>query len=254
MSAFHRFALLLPVLTLGAAPAAQAQSTGYFMPPSAAAPGAPAPAAPVAAVTLPGIPPVVQPVQPPVPVLPALPPEGAPPTAIIGVFDEQAVMQNSTAVQGVQAEVQKREAALKQQEDHVEAQIQNEQQQIAGERGKIPEADFDQKVQDWRSKVAQAQSRFQVQNQSIQNAGQDAMGQIGAELTAIVGREATAHSMNLILHQEQVVMNDHGFDITGETIAALNKLLPSVKVPADFITPNQAANPQAQPSDQGPGQ
>lgn len=244
MSAFRRFALILPVLTLGAA-SARAQSSGYFMPPSAQAPAAAAAPAPAPAPAQ-----SAAQVQPQVPSLPPLPPETAPPTAIVGVLSVPEVMQKSTAAQGVQAEIERRQAALKSEEDAAQTGLQNEQQQILAERGKISEADFEAKVQGWQNEVAAAQTKFQQKNQAIQNSGQAALGQIEAELIGIIKQEAQAHGMNLILHREQVVLNVAAFDLTGETVVELNKLLPSVKVPPSIVTPGMAINPP----DQGDGQ
>lgn len=251
MSVFHRVALILPVLTLGAASAAQAQSSsGYFMPPSAQAPtpkpqtAAPAAQAPAAAPQAAA--------QPPIPQLPALPPESAPPTAIVGVLSVPDVMQKSTAAQGVQAEIQKRQAALKKEEETAQSGLQEEQQMILAERGKISDADFETKVQNWQNEVAAAQTKFQQKNQAIQNSGQAALSQIEAELIGIIRQEAQAHGMNLILHREQVVLNVAQFDLTDETVTELNKLLPSVKVPPSVVTPGMAISQPDQ--DQGPGQ
>lgn len=254
MSVFHRYALILPVLTLGAAPAAQAQ-TGYFMPPSAQTQSQPAPAA----APKPAPAPVAAPAQPPqaqIPQLPPLPPETAPPTAIIGVLSVPDVMQKSTAAQGVQAEIQKRQAALKSEEETAQSKLQAEQQQILAERGKISDADFEKKVQGWQNEVSAAQTKFQQKNQAIQNSGQAALGQIEAELIGIIRQEAQAHGMNLILHREQVVLNVAAFDLTDETAAELNKLLPSVTVPPSVVTPGMAITPpdQGQYGGPGPGQ
>ena len=247
MSAFHRYALILPVLTFGAAPAAWAQSSGYFMPPSAPAQSAPAHAAAPAQAPAPA--PAAQAPEAQIPNLPPLPPETAPPTAIVGVLSVPDVMQKSTAAQGVQAEIQKRQAALKAEEDKAQADLQAKQQEILAERGKIAEADFEKKVQDWQNQVAAAQTKFQEKNQAIQNAGQAALGQIEAELIGIIRQEAQAHGMNLILHREQVVLNVAAFDLTDETAKELNQLLPSVKVPPSVVTPGMAITPP--PQDQG---
>ena len=247
MSAIHRFALILPVLTLGAAPAAQAQSSGsgYFMPPSASPPAAsPAPAQ--APVQAPAPQAQAQPAQPQIPSLPPLPPENAPPTAIIGVLSVPDVMQKSTAAQGVQAEIQKRQSVLKADEEKAQAGLQADQQQILAERGKISAADFDKKVQGWQNEVGAAQTKFQQKGQAIQNSGQAALGQIEAELIGIIRQEAQAHQMNLILHREQVVLNIAAFDLTDETAVELNKLLPSVKVPPSVVTPGMAITPPDQ--------
>ena len=249
MSAFHRFALILPVLTLGAAPAARAQSSGYFMPPSASAPAAKPAPSPVQAPAAPAPAPATN---AEVPNLPPLPQENAPPTAIVGVLSVPEVMQKSTAAQGVQAEIQKRQAVLKTEEEQVQSKLQTEQQQILAERGKISQKDFEAKVQAWQNEVAAAQTKFQEKNQAIQNAGQAALSQIEGELIGIIRQEAQAHGMNLVLHREQVVLNVAAFDITDETVTELNKLMTKVTVPPSVVTPGMAIDQTDQ--GQGPGQ
>ena len=254
MSVFSRYILLLPIFAFAAAPAAQAQS-GYFMPPSAPAPAASGgQAAAPAAAPAPAPQAAAQPAEPQPPNLPPLPLESPPPAAVIGVISVPGVLQNSTAAADVQAEVQRREAALGQEAQAARDKIQAEQAAIVAQRGKIPDADLEAKEQALQNEVAQTQTEFQEKNQAIQNSGQEAFAQIEAVLKAVVRQEAQAHGMNLILHEEQVVMNFPAFDITGEATAALNKLLPHVKVPPSVVTPGMAVNPPDDGQDQGGGQ
>jgi Skp family chaperone for outer membrane proteins len=250
VSPLSRFSLVLPLLTLGAAPAAQAQSSGYFIPPSAQQ-TAPA-AAPVPAVKpAPAPAPAPQPqAQPQVPNLPALPPEAAPPTAVIGVLSVPEVMQKSTAAQGVQQIIQQRQAELGKEAQAARAKIQSEQQAIIAQRSKLSDAQLETKEQALQSEIAATQTKFEQRNQAIQNSGQAALSQVEGELIAIIRQEAQAHGMNLVLHREQVALNVAAFDITDETVTQLNKLLPSVKVPPSVVTPGMAVNPP----DQGDGQ
>lgn len=248
MSALSRYALVLPLLTLGAAPAAQAQSAsggsaGFFMPSS----GQPAATAPAAKPKLRANPAPAG-AQPPsgefaMPNLPALPAEPAPPTAVIGVLSVPEVLQKSSAAQGVQAEIEKRQAALAHDAQAARAKIQAEQQAIMAQRGKLTDAQMEQKEQDLQNEIAATQTKFQQRNQAIQNSGQAALQQIEGELAGIVRQEAQAHGMNLVLHREQAVLNVSAFDITDETVAELNKLLPSVPVPPSIVTPGMQVNP-----------
>ncbi len=256
MSRFSRYSLVLPVLTFGIAPAAHAQSSsGYFIPPSAQQQSAPAPAPKPAPAPQPQAVAQPQPQQPQVPNLPALPPEPAPPTAVIGVLSVPDVMQKSTAAQGVQAEIQKRQAELGKEAQAARTKIEAEQQAILAQRGKVSDAQLEAKEQALRDEIAATQTKFQEKNQAIQNSGQQALGQVEAELIAIIRQEAQAHGMNLILHREQVALNVAAFDITDEAAAELNKLLPSVKVPPSVVTPGMAINPPDQgPDGQGYGQ
>lgn len=250
MSSIFRTGLLLSVMTLGAAPVALAQ--GYFIPPSAPQASAPAAQAAASQAEAPPAPPVP-------PQLPALPAEPTPPTAVIGLLNVPVVMQHSTAVQGIQAEVQRRQAALSKDAQAASAKIQAEQQEIVADHGKIPDDQLEAKEQKLRNEVTSTQANFEAKNHAIQASGQQALGQVEANLIAVVRQEEQAHGMNLILRADLVVLPGEGFDLTDETVVALNKLLPVVQVPASVVTPEevqQAAQGayQQESSDQGAGQ
>ncbi|WP_298162465.1 OmpH family outer membrane protein [Acidocella sp.] len=250
MSVFSRYALLASVFTFGVAPAAMAQSSGYFIPGGAqqSAPAAHSQSAPAA--------PAQQAADgqeqlPPVPNLPALPAEAAPPTAVIGVISVPDVLRQSTAAQGVQAIIEQRQAALAKDAQAARAKIQAEQQAIIAEQGKISNAALEAKEQALQQEVATTQTKFQLRNEAIQKSGQEALSKIEAELIAIVRQEAQAHGMNLVLHREQVALNVAAFDITNESATELNKLLPKVDVPPSVVTPDMEANPPAPGQDGG---
>lgn len=256
MSPKFRYAFVLPLLTLGVAPVAYAQSAsgggaGYFMPPShqdhSASPSA-----------KPREEHVKQPAQAPVsdmklPNVPTLPAEPAPPTAVVGVLSVPDVLQNSTAAQGVQQVIQQRQAVLAKDARAARDKIQAEQQVIMAERGKLSDSGLEKKEQALQSEVAATQTKFQERNEAIQASGQQALQEIESMLAAIVRQEAEAHGMNLILHREQVVLNVAAFDITEETTKELNKLLPRVTVPPSVVTPAMAQQAtQDQASGSGP--
>ena len=160
MSKLSRYAFILPLLTIGMAPAVYAQSSGagYFIPPSAGqdhggqhAPVAHRDAPPAADNT-------------PIPTAPTLPPEPAPPTAVIGVLSVPDVLQNSVAAQGVQAVIQQRQAALAKDAQAARDKIQTEQQAIVAERGKASDAEIEKKEQALQSQIAATQTNFQERN------------------------------------------------------------------------------------------
>ncbi len=262
----YRFSklVLLALPLLLAAPAAFAQSSGYFMPPSApATPAAPvhhsAPKPAPAQLPMPvGGSPDAQPQQqaqqqlPPIPQLPALPKGTTPPLPIIGVLSVPDVMQNSTAAQGVQAIIQQRRAVLSAEAQKDQAGWQAEQTKIIGQRGKLTDAQLEVKEKALQDEIAAAQTSFRARDQAIQNSAQTALGTIESELIAVIRQIAEARGMNLVLHREQVALNVNAFDITSDVTAQLNKLLPSVSVPPSVVTPGMPIAPmQDQGGDQG---
>jgi Skp family chaperone for outer membrane proteins len=261
------------VLWLAAAPVAFAQSSpGYFIPPSAAPSAPSAPSAPVhhshkaaiPALPMPSADPnsvantQAQPQQqqlPPIPQLPALPKEAPPPAAVIGVLSVPDVMQKSTAAQGVQQIIHDRQAQLGNDAQIARSKIEAEQAKIVAQRSKLTDAQLEAKEKALQDEVAATQTDFQQRNQAIQNSGQAALGQIEAQLIAVIRQVSEAHGMNLVLHREQVALNVNAFDITDEVAAQLNKLLPSVPVPPSVVTPGMAISPpQDDGGDQGAGQ
>jgi Skp family chaperone for outer membrane proteins len=251
-----RLFLFVAVAALSAPAAfAQTSSPGYFMPP--AVHSAPVPRvsqAPVPAVAPQPQAPQPQAAQqqmPAIPQLPALPKEAAPPVAVIGVLSVPEVMQKSTAAQGVQHVIQGRQAVLAHDAQIARSKIQADQEHILAERGHLTDAQLGAREQALRNQIAVTQTQFEERNQAIQNSGQAALGEIEAELIAIIRQEAEAHGMNLVLHREQVALNVNAFDITDEVVGQLNKLLPSVKVPPSVVTPGMAVNAPAAQDDQG---
>ena len=267
MAFFSRFmtcVCLSAGLLAAASPSAIAQSSGYFMPPSAQQ-TAPAHAshpasAPPAAASQPqnGATAAGQPQQqlPPVPQLPPLPQGSPPPAPVIGVLSVPDVMQKSTAAQGVQSIIRARQAALAADAQKARAKLQAEQQAIVAARSKLSDAQLEAREKALQDEIARTQIEFQARNQAIQNAGQAALGQIEAMLIAIIRQQAQARGMNLILHREQIALNVSAFDITSDVATELNKLLPSVSVPPSVVTPSMLVNAQAQDAgqQQGPGQ
>jgi Skp family chaperone for outer membrane proteins len=251
--------VLIAAFTAFAAPAAFAQTStpGYFMPPAAhPAPVQHAAPEPMQA-PMPAQAPAPQPAaqqMPAIPELPTLPKEAAPPVAVVGVLSVPEVMQKSTAAQDVQRVIQQRQAALAHDAQVARNKIQAEQEHILAERGHLSDAELESREQALRNQIAATQTQFEARNQAIQNSGQAALNEIEAELIAIIRQEAEAHGMNLVLHREQVALNVNAFDITNEVLAQLNKLLPSVKVPASVVTPGMVVNAPVDQDGQGDGQ
>jgi len=122
---------------------------------------------------------------------------------------------------------------------------------------------------DLQERITKAQREFRDRNRIIQEAAQYSLAQIERTLVSVIQQVAKARGMNLVLHRPQVALNVNEFDITQQVTDQLNKILPTVLIPPDGVSPvamqqqeqkkaqaqsGQAASGQAQPSaaaDQG---
>jgi Skp family chaperone for outer membrane proteins len=236
---------------------AQAGSPGYFMPPTSppptprtasarthstrAAPVAPAPlpepeAAPDATdqaqqAPMPPLP------QPPVPTLPALAKGVPPPTAVIGVLGVPEVMRQSNAAQIIQRVIGARKEKLRVDVDRAQATWREMEQSLQNDAPKLSPEQGRARERALRERVNADRHALQERNRIISEAGQVALNQIESTLVAVIRQVAESRGMNVVLHRSQVALNMPEFDITDQVVQQLNKLQPTVQIPAEDVDP-----------------
>ena len=265
--ATSRAAILATVALLAFSGAASAQ--GYFIPPQAAAPRsatpaaprpAPRPVAPVQQQPLPPPPPVQLPAgmagvpgtdtvdagtdtapaqlpNIPVPDLPALPKGATPPAAVIGVLGVPEIMRAATASQQVEKVISERRAKLNEDAQKEQAAWRDLQQQLAAQRATLPPDQVRQREQQLQERITNAQNSFRDRNRIIQETAQYSLNQIERTLIGVIRQVAESRGMNLVLHRAQVALNVNEFDITDQVTQQMNKVMPTINMPPDGVSP-----------------
>ncbi|CAH2599016.1 OmpH family outer membrane protein [Rhodovastum atsumiense] len=238
-----------------AIPAGAQQNPDYFIPnqprqaqpaPAPARP-APAPARPsqaqrpvqVAPQAVPPEPdqPPVQVALPPPPDIPALPRGASPPAAVIGVLGVPEVMRASTAAQQVEKVIGERREKLNEDAQKEQTAWRDMQQALANERGKLSAEQIRGRERELQDRITKAQRDFRERGAIIQQAAQYGLAQIERTLVGVIQRVAESRGMNLVLHRQQVALNVNEFDVTDAVTEQLNKVLPSVVIPPDGVSP-----------------
>ncbi len=265
---FRRVATLAAAVLL--AGAGQAAAQGYFIPPQAATPrpSAPAPAprpaprpAPPVQQALPAPPPVqiqggmpavpggaglggdatddaaVQLPNVPVPDLPPLPKGASPPAAVIGVLGVPEIMRAATASQQVEKIIGERRAKLNEDAQKEQAAWRDLQQQLAAQRATLTPEQVRTKERELQERITTAQQSFRDRNRIIQETAQYSLSQIERTLIGVIRQVAESRGMNLVLHRAQVALNINEFDITDQVTQQMNKVMPSVNIPPDGVSP-----------------
>ena len=182
---------------------------------------------------------------PPPPELPALPKGEAPPVAIIGVIGVPEVMRASVAAQLVEKVIGERRTKLNEGAQKEQAAWREMQQGLANDRAKLSAEQIRNRERELQERITNAQRQFRDRNRVIQEAAQYALAQIERTLIAVIRQVAEARGMNLVLHRAQVALNVNQFDITEQVTEQLNKILPSVVIPPDGVSPASLAPPAA---------
>jgi Skp family chaperone for outer membrane proteins len=190
--------------------------------------------------------PVAQLPQAPVPDLPALPPSTKPPVAIIGVLGVPEIMRGSTASQQVERVIGERREKLNEDAQKEQAAWRDLQQALSAQRGSLSAEQIRAKENDLQQRITAAQKSFRDRNRIIQETAQYALSQIERNLIAVIRQVSESHGMNLVLHRQQVALNVNEFDITDQVIAQMNKVMPSVTIAPDGVSPVAQAQAAAQ--------
>jgi Skp family chaperone for outer membrane proteins len=187
---------------------------------------------------------------PPVPELPALDKGPAPPTPVIGVIGVPEVMHGASSAQQVEKVIGDRRDKLNQDAQKEQAAWRDLQQSLANERSKLSPEQVRNREKELQDRITTAQRTFRDRNRIIQEAAQVALGQIERTLIGVIRQVAESRGMNLVLHRAQVALNVNEFDITDQVVSQMNKILPSVTIPADGVSPlaQQQQKPETQPA------
>ena len=243
-------ALAASFVFTGALPlSAQAQNKDFFVPshPQPAAHTAPAPAAVPAPMppreegneALPPIP------EPPLPALKPIPPSSLPPTAVFGTIGVPDVMHGLKAADEVDKVINGRLQALSEDARKAQANWRSLQEALAHDAAKLSPAEVEKRRGDLDAKVLADQKALRARQERIQEAAQVAFSQIQAVLKAVVQQVAQSHGMNIVLLRTQIAIAARAFDISQEVQDEINKILPTVNIPAENADPMALAGKPA---------
>ncbi|MBV9655759.1 MAG: OmpH family outer membrane protein [Acetobacteraceae bacterium] len=185
---------------------------------------------------------------PPEPALPSIAKGATPPAAVIGVLGVPEIMRACTAAQEIERVIGERRQKLNDDAQKEQAAWRDLQQQLVNQRSNLSADQIRAKERELQERITDAQRQFRDRNRIIQEAAQFSLAQIERTLVAVIRQVAESRGMNLVLHRNQVALNVNEFDVTDAVAQQLNKVLPSVVIPADGQEPPTNPLAQANPS------
>ncbi|MEJ0020499.1 MAG: OmpH family outer membrane protein [Acetobacteraceae bacterium] len=254
--------LAAPILAVAAllaqSPFAYAQQNQqWFVPnqprPAAPARPAPRPAPPPQAEPQGGVPLVpdggeaqqqVQVQLPPPPEVPPLPKGPTPPAAIVGVLSVADVMRASTAFQQADKEFIGRRQKLNEDAQKEQVALRDLGQAMANERSKLTPEQIRNREKELQDRIAESRRVFGERNRIIQEASQYVMAQIDRAVEMVTQQVAISRGINLVLNRAQILGTTSDFDLTPAVVDALNKVLATVVIPPDGVSPVSLAPAQ----------
>jgi Skp family chaperone for outer membrane proteins len=181
---------------------------------------------------------------PPPPEVPPLPKGPTPPAAIVGVLSVADVMRASTAFQQADKEFVGRRQKLNEDAQKEQVSLRDLGQQLANERSKLTPEQIRTREKELQDRIAESRRVFGERNRIIQEASQYVMAQIDRATEMVTQQVAVSRGINLVLNKAQMLGTTSDFDMTPAVVEDLNKVLASVVIPPDGVSPMAMAQSQ----------
>jgi Skp family chaperone for outer membrane proteins len=201
--------------------------------------------------------PAQAPAQRPAPTPPPLAPGQPPPAPVIGIVDVPEIQRVSSAFTQVREEIERRRGKLNEDLQREQQRWRDEQQRLANERAGLTPEQLRNRERDLQDRITDSQRVLRERARDIEQLAQTALREIEQALGIVIRQVATSRNVNIVLPRPLVIFNEPPFDLTEEVAAQLNRMIPSVNLPAENAGAAPAATqPQrpAQPQRQGGAQ
>jgi Skp family chaperone for outer membrane proteins len=196
--------------------------------------------------------PAQAPAQRPAPTPPPLAPGQPPPAAVIGIVDVPEIQRVSSAFTQVREAIETRRGRLNEDLQREQQRWRDEQQRLAAERATLSPEQLRNRERDLQDRITDSQRTLRDRAAGIEQLAQTALREIEQALGIVIRQVATSRSVNIVIPRPLVIFNEPQFDLTEEVAAQLNRMIPSVTLPAEAgeappARPAQAPARPAQP-------
>ncbi|WP_096702807.1 OmpH family outer membrane protein [Magnetospirillum sp. 15-1] len=113
--------------------------------------------------------------------------------------------------------------------------LQRSDQELAKQKGTMPQEAYDQKVKALELRVVAFQNRTQMAVRALEKSTDAAMAELMNAILTITGEIAAEMGANLVLPKQQVVLHEPRMDVTVQVIERLNRKLPTVNFPVPEV-------------------
>ncbi len=184
---------------------------------------------------------------PPMPEIPPIPKGSPTPAAIVGILSVPDILRVSAAYQMADKELTARRNRVNEDGQKEQNTLRELGQTFANERAKLTPEQIRAREKEYADRVNDSRRKFSERARIIQEAGQYGMAQIERVIEQVTQQVAASRGVNLVLNRGQVLGTTADFDLTPQVADVVNKILPTVVIPPDGVSPSKFNVPVAGP-------
>jgi Skp family chaperone for outer membrane proteins len=168
---------------------------------------------------------------------------GGPAVSLI-IVDIQQAQRESMPGKSLAAQRDKYQQNFQTEFNAARQSLQRSDQELAKQKGTMPQEAYEQKVKALEMQVVAFQNRTQMAVRALEKSTDQAMAELMNAILSITGEIAAEMGANLVLPKQQVVLHEPRMDVTAQVIERLNRKLPSVNFPPPLV---EESSPAAEP-------
>ena len=191
--------------------------------------------------------PPLQATLPPMPEIPSIPKGSPTPAAIVGILSVPDILRVSTAYQQADKELATRRNKINEDGQKEQNALRELGQTFANERAKLTPEQIRAREKEYADRVNDSRRAFSERARIVQEAGQYVMAQIERVIETVAQQVAASRGVNLVLNRAQVLGTTADFDLTPQVADVVNRILPTVVIPPDGVSPSTFNVPVAGP-------
>lgn len=164
-------------------------------------------------------------------------------TSLIAVLDVNKILSDSKAAKALNEQMEKLRVKYETEISKKEEALRAEEKQLTEQQTKMKEADLEKRKKAFEASVADLQKSVMVQQNQLNQGGQEAMDKIRESVLKISKDIAATKGYKYVQPAAAFLHFDPADDITTETITRLDKDLPEVKVVIKEVAADKTAAP-----------
>lgn len=161
--------------------------------------------------------------------------QAAPPPVVVIIVDVQMAQRESVAGRALIAQRDKYQQQFQADFNSARQQLQVSDQDLAKQKGTIPQDAYDQKAKALEQQVIAFQRRTQFAVRALEKSTEAAAAEMMNAILNITGEIANEMGANLVLPKQQVVLHEPRMDVTPMVIERLNRKMSAINFPVPVV-------------------
>ena len=148
----------------------------------------------------------------------------------IAIVDVKKILNDSLATKSIQTQIEEKRKSVQTEISKQEEALRKTDQELSQQKSVLSPEAFDKKVNEFKTKVAEAQRNVQTKRSQLESSYADALAEVEKVVISIVTELSDKQGFSVAIPKSNALYSKSSLDISDQVLSTLNERLPKVKV------------------------